>query len=375
MSRIVTSSTAEDQAPDPVDSARLKTSYGVDPILYAIVVAAPLIPSAARSLEILTMKSRTPLVAGAAAAALFALTACGSAGAGAAADGAPSGNVTMIVPFSAGGGSDQSGRAIAAGLEASTKLNTSVENREGGSGAIGYSYLLSQAGKSNYLLASETAMLALPLTQDVEFTYESFTPIMKAGDDFTLMVVAPDSPYDTCADVVAAAKKERVVAAVSGSTSLDEIVFTLVEQDQDVEFDRVPFESGSEVLTALLGGQVDVASLNPSEVVAQLDAGDLKAVCALSEERYTYDELKDIPTASEQGIDVSFAQFRGFIAAGDISDEATEYWIEAGKAFEQTDAYTEYIESNYMQANAQYGDDFTEFLAGNSADLEKVLAE
>jgi putative tricarboxylic transport membrane protein len=209
----------------------------------------------------------------------------------------------------------------------------------------------------------------------VEFTYEDFTPIMKVGDDFTLIVVAPDSDYDTCEDVVEAARDERVVAAVSGATSLDEIVFTLIESDQDVEFDRVPFTSGSEVLTAILGGQVDVASLNPSEVVAQLDNGDLKALCAVSEERYTYDELKDIPTAAEQGIDVSFAQFRGFIAPGGISEESKEFWIDAAKEYEQSTEYTEYIESNYMQANPQYGDEFVEYLAGNTADLEKVFAE
>ncbi|WP_159084904.1 tripartite tricarboxylate transporter substrate binding protein [Planctomonas deserti] len=321
------------------------------------------------------MKSRTPLAAaGLAAVSLFALTAC-SGSAEPAADGAPSGNVTMVVPMGAGGGSDQSGRAIASGLEEGTGLNISVENREGGSGAVGYSYFLSQNGKSNYLLASETALLALPVTQDVEFTYEDFTPIMKLGDDYTLLVVAPDAPYETCSDVVDAAKDERVVAAVSGATSLDEIVFTLVESDQDVEFDRVPFESGSEVLTALLGGQIDVASLNPSEVIAQLEAGDLKALCAFSEERYEYDALSEIPTAKEQGIDVAFAQYRGFIAPGGITEDQTQYWIEAGQAYEKSDAYSEYIESNYLQANAVYGDEFSEYLAGNTADLEVVFAE
>jgi putative tricarboxylic transport membrane protein len=319
------------------------------------------------------MKSRMSITAGLAAVTLLGLTACSTGEP--AADGAPSGNITMVVPMGAGGGSDLSGRAIASGLEAGSGLNVSVENREGGSGAIGYSYFLAQEGKNNLLLAAETAMLALPVTQDVEFTYEDFTPIMKVGDDFTLIVVAPDSDYDTCEDVVEAARDERVVAAVSGATSLDEIVFTLIESDQDVEFDRVPFTSGSEVLTAILGGQVDVASLNPSEVVAQLDNGDLKALCAVSEERYTYDELKDIPTAAEQGIDVSFAQFRGFIAPGGISEESKQFWIDAAKEYEQSAEYTEYIESNYMQANPQYGDEFVEYLAGNTADLEKVFAE
>jgi putative tricarboxylic transport membrane protein len=322
------------------------------------------------------MKSRTPLAAGLAAASLLALTACGaSAGGGGASDGAPTGNVTMLVPMGAGGGSDLSGRAIASGLEQGTGLNVSVENREGGSGAIGYSYFLGQEGRNDLLLAAETALVALPVTQDVEFAYEDFTPIMKVGDDFTLIVVQPDSEYDTCSDVVDAAKDDRVVAAVSGSTSLDEIVFTLIEQDQDVEFDRVPFESGSEVLTGLLGGQIDVASLNPAEVIAQLEAGDLKALCAVAEERYTYDELADIPTAGEQGIDVSFAQFRGFIAPGGISSEAEQYWIDAGEAYADSDAYTEYVESNYLQPNAQYGEEFRTYLGENTADLEKVFGE
>ena len=323
------------------------------------------------------MKSIKFTLAASGSAALLLLTGCSAgADAGAAAgEFAPNGDVRMVVPFSAGGGSDTSGRAIAAGLEADTGVNISVENREGGSGAVGYSYFLSQNGKDNYLLAAETAMLALPLTQDVQFSYESFTPIMKLGDDYTLMVVPADSKYETCTDVVDEAKDNRVVAAVSGATSLDEIVFTLVETDQDVEFDRVPFESGSEVLASLLGGKVDVASLNPSEVLGQLESGDLKALCAFADERYEFEALADIPTAIEQGIDVSFAQFRGFIAPGGISDDAKEYWIEAGKAFAETDDYETYINDNLLQPNAVYGDEFVEYLAGNTSDLEKVFAE
>jgi putative tricarboxylic transport membrane protein len=322
------------------------------------------------------MKSKITTVVATAAISTLALAGCSSAaGAGGSTEGEfqPSGKVTMVVPFAAGGGSDTSGRAIAAGLEDVTGVNITVENREGGSGAVGYSYFLSQEGKDNYLLASETAMLALPLTQDVEFDYTSFTPIMKLGDDFTLLVVRDDSEYETCDEVVDAAADSRVVAAVSGSTSLDEIVFTLVEKDQDVEFDRVPYESGGEVLAGLLGGFVDVASLNPSEVLGQIESGDLRALCAFSEERYEYAALADIPTAAEQGIDVAFAQFRGFIAPGGITDEAREYWIAAAEEYAESDDYTAYIEDNLMQPNIAYGDDFVTYLEGNNEDLKAVL--
>ena len=284
-------------------------------------------------------------------------------------------DVRMVVPFAAGGGSDTSGRAIAGALEDATGATITVENREGGSGAVGYSYFLSQEGNGNYLLASETALLALPLTTEVDFDYTSFTPIMKLGDDYTLMVVPADSKFETCTDVVDAARDDSVVAAVSGAVSLDEVVFTLIEQDQDVQFDRVPFEGGSEVIAGLLGGQVEVGSLNPSEVLGQLESGDLRALCALSDERYEYEELADIPTAIEQGIDVSFAQFRGFIAPGGISDEAREYWISAAEDFAESDAYASYIEENLMQANVLYGDEFVDYLEQNSTDLEAVVGQ
>lgn len=324
------------------------------------------------------MKSRITTTA-IGVAAIAALAGCsGTGGAPAGSEGAegafePS-DVRMIVPFSAGGGSDASGRAIASGLEAVTGATITVENREGGSGAVGYSHFLAQEGDANYLLAAETALLALPLTTDVNFTYESFTPIMKLGDDFTLVVVPADSPFQTCTDVVDAARGGSVVAAVSGAVSLDEVVFTLIEQDQEVEFERVPFEGGSEVIAGLLGGTVEVGSLNPSEVLGQLESGDLRALCSLSEERYEYEALADIPTAIEQGIDVAFAQYRGFIAPGGISDEARQYWIDAAMEFADSEEYTAYIEENLMQANAIYGDEFANYLAQNSADLEAAIA-
>ena len=322
------------------------------------------------------MKSRITAAA-IAAVSIAALAGCSSAADGQEADatGYEPNDVRMIVPFAAGGGSDVSGRAIASGLEDITGATITVENREGGSGAVGYSNFLAQEGNPDYLLAAETALLALPLTTEVDFDYTSFTPIMKLGDDFTLVVVPADSEFETCTDVVDAAKSDGVVAAVSGAVSLDEVVFTLIEKDQGVQFDRVPYEGGSEVIAGLLGGQVEVASLNPSEVLGQLQSGDLRALCSVSEEPYEYEELADIPTAKEQGIDVAFAQFRGFIAPGGISDEAREYWIDAAKQFAESDAYTAYIEENLMQANAVYGNDFVDYLEQNSSDLEAVVGK
>lgn len=315
----------------------------------------------------------------AATAALSLVAACGNTGSGGDGGGddfESSGDVTMLVPFAAGGGSDLAGRALAGALEAANgDLNVNVENRDGGSGAVGYSHFIGEAGNPEYLLATETAMLALPISGEVEFTYEDFTPIMKVADDFTLMVAKADAPYDNCMDVVEAAKSERVIAGISGATGLDNVVFSLTEQQQDVEFDRVSFESGGELTAALLGEQIDIASLNPGEVIGQLKSGDIKALCAYADERYDYPELADIETAAEQGIDVSFAQFRGVIAPGDISDSARDYWVEQMEAVLETDEYQTYVEDNFLQPNTAAGDEFTSYLEDNNALLEEVIGQ
>lgn len=318
--------------------------------------------------------------AGAALLSIGLLAACGSNGGNTnsgtdSTDGGyhPGSRITMVVPFSAGGGSDLSGRAIASGFEPITNTTITVENHEGGSGAIGYSDFLAMNGDPTKLLATETALIALPLAQDVQFSYQNFTPIFKAGDDFTLLTVRPDSPWQTCADVVAAARSESVVVAVSGATSLDEIVFSLIEADQNVKFDRIPYESGGEVLAGLLGGHVQAASLNPGEIIGQIQSGALKPLCALADQRYEYEELADIPTGIEQGINVSFAQFRGMIAPGGIPDEATEFWVNAATEYTKSEAYTQYIKDNFMQPTTLFGDEFKEYLTKYHDNMKRAL--
>lgn len=331
-----------------------------------------------------TRRPRRLHLAALAAMAPLLLTACvqesggeggGGEGGGEAEAFTPSGDVDLTVPFAPGGGSDVAGRMIEAAIEeAAEDVSVSVVNREGGSGAVGYSYLLSQNGNDEALMAVETSLVALPLEGNVDFTYEDFTPIYKIGEDFTLAVTQPDSPYNTCADFVDAAKGgERVVAGITGQTGLDNVVLSLVEQETGATFDRVPFEGGGEVVAGLLGGQIDIGTLNPSEVIGQIEAGALKPLCVFAPERYDYEGVEDIETAEEQGIPVSYAQFRGVIGPGGMSEEAREYWIDVMQEVTETQIYKDYIAENYLQPITAPGDEFSEYLAENTEALEAAL--
>ena len=305
---------------------------------------------------------------------------CAGCGGGSGSDDAagadrPVGPVTMVVPFAAGGGSDIAGRAVADGLVSVTPgLNISVDNREGGQGAVGYSYLLGKTGSPQYLLATETSLLSLPASVEVAFSHRSFTPIMKIGEDFTLLVARPDSPITSCADAVEQARHRRVLAAISGAMGPDAVVFSQIRAKTGADLDTVPYEGGGESMAAVLGGQVELASLNPSEVIGQLRAGELKALCVFADQRYTYPELADIPTSVEQGVGVVFAQFRGVIAPGELNPRAREFWVRAARRFAESPAYREYVASEFLQARPAFGAEFGAYLAGAQGELERVVS-
>jgi putative tricarboxylic transport membrane protein len=288
----------------------------------------------------------------------------------------PTQDVVMIVPFEAGGGSDILGRAMATGMEQVREgVNITVENRPSTTGAVGYSYLLEQQGDPLYLLASETTAVALPITADTPWTWEDFTPIGQIAEDATLLIVPQDSEFGSLQDVIDAAKQSRLTVGVVGTTGLDTIVFGLLEEKAGVEFERVVFESGGELVTALLGGDIVMASLNPSEVIGQLEAGDLKALVAFAEKPYEGGELADVPTAKEEGFDVSFTQYRGLFGPGGIQPEERKYWADALVAWTDTDNYDKYIQDNYLISLIRTGQEFENYLQEYEKTIREVLAE
>jgi putative tricarboxylic transport membrane protein len=331
-----------------------------------------------RSVRAITLATGVALAA--------ALGACGAEGAGGGGGGGggekeaawkPTRPVTMIVPFEPGGGSDVLGRTMAAGFEKVRQgVNVSVENRAGAGGAVGYSYLLEQNGNPHFILASETAAVAIPVTTDVPFKWQDFTPAAQIAEDATLLVVDEDSDFRELDDIVRAAKGGRqVTVAVSGATGLDTIVTGLWEKESGVKFERVVFESGGEIVRALLAGDVDIAMLNPSEVIGQLRANNMKAVAVFADKRYEGARLAEVPTAKEEGIDVAFTQYRGLLAAGGIQPPERQYWIDTATMWTEDRSYDKYIEDNFLIPVLRTGDEFTAYLEEYEQQVRTALGK
>ena len=135
----------------------------------------------------------------------------------------------------------------------------------------------------------------------------------------------------------------------------------------------VPFDGGSPTLTAVLGGQVDVGSIQLGEAVEQIEAGKLTPIVTFAEKRPSY--LPDTPTAVEQGYDVPVQQSRAVFAPKGTPAAVIDRLVAAfGKAFD-SDAYKKFNEDNQLTPNEVDGDELRTQWTSSLDSYRKVVEE
>lgn len=254
----------------------------------------------------------------------------------------PDRDVTVVVTSSAGGGSDTITRIL---TDTITKLkltpsNFIVENRTGGSGAVGYSYTAKRKDDA-YLWANiGVSFFTTPLLGESPVNYRDFTPLAAVSEDPYIMVVAKDSKIKTLADIKTAG---RMISGTTGIVADPALLAQRLETAMGIEADVVPFGGDGEVVAALLGGHIDVQFGNPSEVLPLIKSGDVRPIAVSAAERLP--AFPDIPTIKESGYDVVLTQLRGFVMPQNVSDEAVAYWADIiKKALESEQWKTQYLD-------------------------------
>lgn len=239
--------------------------------------------------------------------------------------------VSLIVPYSAGGASDTVARIYASELEQSLGTSVVVSNVTGASGAIG----LEQVRNSNpdgytiaYMPVESTMLKALGFT---DLSTDDFRFIGRAMTIPAAVTVRADAPWDTFEDFINYAKEHpgEVQVGNSGTGSIWHIAAASIEKECGVEFTHVPFDGAAPAVAALLGDNIQAVTVSPSEVKNNVDSGDFKVLCVLGESRSSV--VPDVPTAQELGIDITIQGWGGFAvpkdtpqAVIDILEKASE---------------------------------------------------
>ncbi len=216
----------------------------------------------------------------------------------------PSRQITLIIPFAAGGSNDIIARAIGKQLSEAWGQPVIAENRPGAGGVIGAS-AVAAAPPDGYtlLLVSTTFTINAAIKKKMPFdTARDFTPIAFVARSPLLFVASKDLPVKSAKDALALAKSkpDRITYASAGIGSINQIAAELIAQSAGVKLMHVPYKGGAPALNDLLGGHVDVYVSSMPQVQQLAQTGQVNALAVTSVKRAQL--LPDVPTLDESGI-------------------------------------------------------------------------
>ncbi|HET7255981.1 MAG TPA: tripartite tricarboxylate transporter substrate binding protein [Xanthobacteraceae bacterium] len=217
----------------------------------------------------------------------------------------PTRSIKLVVPFGPGGPTDVSARIVAQVVQSGLGLSVVIENRPGAGGAIGTKSVANADPDGGTLLIGTSATLGVVPALMKNPGYDpikSFAPVAKVADSTLVLVVPASLPAASVQDFVAYAKANpgKLSFASAGVGNQTQLLAELFKSKAGLDIVHVPYKSGAEMVTAILGEQVQMAFPDVSILIPLIREGKLKALAVTSAKRHP--QLPDVPTMIESGI-------------------------------------------------------------------------
>lgn len=263
----------------------------------------------------------------------------------------PTEGIEFVCQSSAGGGSDLMARAIASSMNSQGLIDQSitVNNLTGSGGVKAFSYVQKNEENPFVWETVNSNFFTAPVSGNIDKDYRDYTPLAVIGTDPNVLCVGADSPYNTFEEILAAAKENpgTISIAIGSAGSSGSVATILLESATGGKFNQIPFEGGSDGITAVMGGQVDVSWQNIGEIVGPVENGLMKVVAVAANERS--EALPDVPTFKELGYDVVYEVPRAVVAPPNIPEEAKAFYCDAFEKLNASDEWKEdYLKANYI---------------------------
>lgn len=283
----------------------------------------------------------------------------------------PEKDITIIVPFDAGGANDVYGRVVAkVAMENGyfNGRNIIVENMPGGGASIGQAYVANTAAADGYTLITMTASgVTNPILKDVPFTMADFKTVICANADPTVMIARPDAPFDDVAGLLEYAKDHTLIAVDSGfGTSshirtLDWTSKLSALAGIEIKYEAVHVDSGNLQLTNIMGSHADISCNTASECADAIIEGTVKAIGIMDPNRYF--ALPDVASFSEQG-------YEGFVDGADraiscsakVPDDVYNYLVEEFTRLCSSEEFKEAMSAANLTPACKSAAEYQEFI-------------
>ena len=287
----------------------------------------------------------------------------------------PTRPIEVVVPSSAGGGTDVMARVFAESAKKYVTQPIIVSNKPGAGGGIGMTEA-QRAAPDGYKLGVLISELAsIPHLNMTKVTTADFIPIAMLNGDPGLIAVRADSPYQTIDDLLAAARKQQGVISMgnAGSGTIWHLAAAAVEQKTGVKFNHVPFQGAAPSVLALVGGHVDAITVSPAEIGPHVAVGKVRVLVAMADKRLP-PPYEKVVTFKEKGTDLVVGTWRGLALPLNTPPEIVKYWRDVARKTAEDPAFREALVKANLQPAYMDGEQFQAFMNSQSAYFKTLLA-
>jgi tripartite-type tricarboxylate transporter receptor subunit TctC len=290
----------------------------------------------------------------------------------------PQRDITLIVPWNAGGSNDVVARALDPILR-EHGIKIVIENVVGATGVIGMRRVASAAPDGYTIGMGTSSTLAMIAQGKAPLTNAQFTHIARVSIDPLMLLVSTKAEQKSLDDFMNYMKgnPDKVTIGTPGNYNLNHIFASMTARAAGVNFVNVPYTGGSKVVADLLGQHVDSGVLKPSETLGQIQEGLLKPIGVFANERL--EMFPDVPTFKDKGYDVfpygPVVQMAYVVAPANLPDAVRTKLITAFRSAVQDQRFKEFAKKNAFLVDDMTGDALTKEVDNVAAALGTVAAQ
>jgi tripartite-type tricarboxylate transporter receptor subunit TctC len=288
----------------------------------------------------------------------------------------PNRNITLVLPFAAGSGTDTTTRIISKELGTALGVGMVIDNKAGANGSIAASYVARSApdGYTLFVTTNTTHSANPYLLKTMSYDpMKDFTPIARTGDLPFMLVINPEIPANSVAELIALAKKEPGKYSYASGSSSAIVSGATFARLAGIDLLHVPYKSSPPALTDVIAGRVSMMFVDVLTGLPHVKGKALKMLAVTTKQKSAL--LPELPTMDEtvKGFDIT--SWQGYLGPANMpKDMVVKLNAEIRKVVERPEVKEQLAERG-MEAFAQSPEEFEKFLKEQLVLWEKLITD
>jgi tripartite-type tricarboxylate transporter receptor subunit TctC len=279
----------------------------------------------------------------------------------------------IVVPFAPGGAVDNTIRIIGAEAEKALGQKITVLNKPAGGSVEGQRHVANAKPDGYTLLAMTSSIVTNILTKKVDYSLDSYDPLLMYSFDPMIFVISASLPYKTLAEVIAAGKEKPLTASTPGKANSKHIAGMILGDKTGMKFNFVHTKGASEGVPMIAGGHVQAGCWSWAEVKSLVEQNKIRPIAVMAETRDS--DLPNVPTFKELNYEIYYGAWRGIAAPKGLPPAVRKTLIDAFTQAIKSPAVTEKFDKAGFPIVYKDADGFRKYVEQDHKDLKKILGD